>query len=298
MGKLKGHAGGRYSKTWANYFVKFLDAYQDAGFPFWGITTQNEPSMGHVIPGRWQETGWSAQSLNSFIKTDLGPALHENNYQDLKVISLDDQRPFLRDWADVLFSDPVTHQYVDGLGIHWYWNWGFPASIQRKEHDKNPDKFLIATEACNINQNSVLLGDWHSGVKYSLDILENLNNWAIGWVDWNLCLNLEGGPNWVKNFVDSPIIVNATADEFYRQPMYYHMAHFSKFLFEGSVKINFDTSIQVDNLKLFTGKNPDGRLVLVAVNKDPSNIPATILHGNKRFDVVVPSHSIQTYTWA
>ena len=67
-----------------------------------------------------------------------------------------------------------------------------------------------------------------------LYIFKDLNHWVSGWVDWNLALNTEGGPNWVKNFVDSPIIVSAEKDEFYKQPMFYHMGHFrwsSDFLF-------------------------------------------------------------------
>lgn len=47
-----------------------------------------------------------------------------------------------------------------------------------------------------------------------------------GWTDWNIALNMEGGPNWVNNFVDSPIIVNEKKDEFYKQPMFYAMGHF------------------------------------------------------------------------
>jgi glucosylceramidase len=44
---------------------------------------------------------------------------------------------------------------------------------------------------------------------------------VTGWTDWNIALNMEGGPNWVNNFVDSPIIVNEKKDEFYKQPMFY-----------------------------------------------------------------------------
>lgn len=47
-----------------------------------------------------------------------------------------------------------------------------------------------------------------------------------GWTDYNLCLDLQGGPSWVDNYLDAPIIVNATGDEFYKQPMYYFLGHF------------------------------------------------------------------------
>lgn len=64
-----------------------------------------------------------------------------------------------------------------------------------------------------------------------------MNNWVTGWMDWNMALNTEGGPTYVKNYVDSPIIVNKTADEFYKQPTFYAMGHFSKFLRPESVRI-------------------------------------------------------------
>jgi len=56
--------------------------------------------------------------------------------------------------------------------------------------------------------------------------LKDLNHYVAGWTDWNLALDPGGGPNWVKNFVDSPIIVNAKEDVFYKQPTFYSMAHF------------------------------------------------------------------------
>lgn len=55
---------------------------------------------------------------------------------------------------------------------------------------------------------------------------QDLNHYVVGWTDWNLALDQTGGPNWVKNFVDSPVIVDAKRDVFYKQPTFYSMAHF------------------------------------------------------------------------
>ena len=63
-----------------------------------------------------------------------------------------------------------------------------------------------------------------------LDSIQDLNHWVTGWVDWNLALDEVGGPNWSGNFVDAPIIVNETADEFYKQPMYYAMGMYQRLL--------------------------------------------------------------------
>lgn len=68
------------------------------------------------------------------------------------------------------------------------------------------------------------------GETYATNIIENMKNWVSSWIDWNIALDMTGGPNWVNNFVDSPIIVNSVADEFYKQPMFYVLGHFSKFV--------------------------------------------------------------------
>ncbi|KAK8773049.1 hypothetical protein V5799_012418 [Amblyomma americanum] len=101
---------------------------------------------------------------------------------------------------------------------------GFTAATQRdfvkldlgpalEKAGYGPDKLKIMV----IDDNRQVLRQW-PGV--------DLNHWVTGWTDWNLALNTGGGPNWAQNFVDSPIIVNATAQEFYKQPMYYALGHF------------------------------------------------------------------------
>ncbi len=87
-----------------------------------------------------------------------------------------------------------------------------------------------------------------------------------GWVDWNLALDLEGGPNWSGNLVDAPIIVNETSNEFYKQSMYYAMGHFSKYIPEESVRIRLQ---MVDELRLAGTAflRPDGKRVIVLLNR-------------------------------
>lgn len=81
-----------------------------------------------------------------------------------------------------------------------------------------------------------------------------------------MALNPQGGPTYISNFVDSPIIVNATAQEFYKQPMYYAMGHFSKFVSRGSDKI-FASGFNEENVPVTAFKRPDGGRVVVILNK-------------------------------
>ncbi len=76
--------------------------------------------------------------------------------------------------------------------------------------------------------------------------MQDLNHYTSGWTDWNLALNLEGGPNWVNNFVDAPIIVNKTSHEYYKQPFFYALGHFSKFLIPDSVRIQVTANFLID----------------------------------------------------
>ena len=75
------------------------------------------------------------------------------------------------------------------------------------------------------------MGDWERGEKYAQDIAGDLNNYAVGWTDWNAFLDLKGGPNWADNKCDSPILLDVDDTKtFYKQSMYYALAHFSRWV--------------------------------------------------------------------
>ena len=96
---------------------------------------------------------------------------------------------------------------------------------------------------------------------------QNLNHWSTGWVDWNLALDKEGGPNWIKNFVDSPIIVNPETDEFFKQPMYYAIHHFSRFIPRGSVRIDLTTNENPTSLTYIAFETPRNKTVVLIYNR-------------------------------
>ncbi|KAM3728552.1 putative glucosylceramidase [Dirofilaria immitis] len=219
-GTLRGPSNGPYHVTWANHYVKFLEAYKNNGITFWGLTVQNEPVTGVDLSYKWQTMYFNPKTERDFIKNHLGPTLRKSKIgQNISLMIMDDQRSQLPIWADVVLKDKAAAQYVSGIAVHWY-NDFIPASTGFKPFEHSP-----------------LLGDWSRGDMYAHDIIQDLSHWVSGWTDWNLCLDLKGGPNFVKNYVDAPIIVNGTADEFYKQPMFYILGHFSKFIPPGSIRI-------------------------------------------------------------
>ena len=109
-----------------------------------------------------------------------------------------------------------------------------------------------------------MLGDWDRGEKYIHNIIEDLNHWVVGWTDWNLALDLQGGPNWAKNYVDAPIIVDPSQGIFYKQPMYYALGHISRFLVSGSVRIGFTKD---NKLEAVAFKRPDNYIAVILLNR-------------------------------
>uniref|UniRef100_A0A663ELV3 Glucosylceramidase n=1 Tax=Aquila chrysaetos chrysaetos TaxID=223781 RepID=A0A663ELV3_AQUCH len=302
-GTLKGQAGDKYHKTWANYFVRFLDEYAKHNLSFWAVTAENEPSAGLINNYPFQCLGFTAEQQRDFIARDLGPVLANSSHHHIQLIILDDNRLHLPHWAKVVLEDEEAARYVHGIGIHWYLD--FIGPIQDTvvpTHELFPDYFILATEACigaHFWERDVILGCWERGNQYSHSILMNLNHFVAGWTDWNLALDLEGGPNWVKNYVDSPIIVDTSEGIFYKQPMFYHLGHFSKFIPEGSQRVGLIASKESKKMDLeYTAfLRPDGAVVVVVLNRSPQNITFGLADTVGLIAAVAPASSIQTYLW-
>ena len=97
--KGKGYLLPEYYQAWANYFVKFLDAYKAEGIDHWGLTAQNEPVDG-LVPGfTFNCMAWNASTQRDWIVEYLGPSLENAGYSDVKLMIHDDQRPLVPKWA-------------------------------------------------------------------------------------------------------------------------------------------------------------------------------------------------------
>lgn len=163
-----------------------------------------------------------------------------------------------------------------------------------------PSYYLFASEATVMGKPR--LGRWKNGEQYAKDILSDLLHWSVAWVDWNLSLDTEGGPNWVKNWCDSPIIVNTTSGEFYKQPQYYALGHFSKFIPPGSRRIG--TSIKKGwgpwSAKITAGSfvTPDTSVVTIVINEDNKEHAVLIKDSSqkeKQFSYTLSPRSIVTF---
>ncbi|MDP5105692.1 MAG: glycosyl hydrolase family 30, partial [Polaribacter sp.] len=128
--------------------------------------------------------------------------------------------------------------------------------------------------------------------RYARDIIGCLNNWVDGWIDWNMVLDTQGGPNWFKNWCIAPVIVNPETDEVYFTPLYYTMAHFSKFIRPNAQVIGVNNSDK--GLMVTAAENPDGSIAVVVFNENESARNITINLGDKSVNIQLQGQAIQS----
>lgn len=207
-----------YYQTWADYHVKFLELMRDNGIDFWAITTGNEPLNGvsAFLFIKFMSLGWLPTDQGKWVAENLGPSLRKSSLAAVKILAGDDQRYTLPWWFTRMYEAyPDSRKFVDGHAVHWYWDKYASANLLDRTHANYPEKLIIATEACSGDkpweEHRPLLGYWPRCEDYIVDIIEDLNHHVNAWIDWNILLDEAGGPNYVDNFVDSPMVINTTS---------------------------------------------------------------------------------------
>lgn len=259
-----------YYQTWADYHVRYLELMHESNFSFWAISTGNEPLNGVMFPEfvHFMSLGWTPKDQGKWVSENLGPSLRKSSTVfNVKVLAGDDQRYTFPWWFEKMYDEsPEVAKYVDGFAVHWYADKYLGPKQLDKAALKYPDKFIIATEACSGDKpwdvHKPLLGFWQRAEDYITDIIEDMNHYVSAWTDWNLILDQHGGPNYARNFVDAPIVMNIT--EFYKQPIFYAIGHFSRFIIPDSVRIYSKPSHRFIQSTAF--QRPDGYVVVILYN--------------------------------
>lgn len=316
----KAYVGGKllpeYNDAYALFFSKYLEAYKNEGIDIWGITVVNEP---HGNGNNWESMHFSPKEMTDFVVNHLGPKLEVDGKGDINIFGYDQNRAGLKEWVDEMYRDELSSKYYNGTAIHWYESTYevFPEDLQYAHH-KAPNKYLIETEGCidaevpkwqddawYWKKEATDWGwDWapedqkylhpkYAPVnRYARDIIGCLNNWVDGWVDWNMVLNKQGGPNWFKNWCVAPIIVDENKDEVYLTPIYYTLMHFSRFIRPQAKIIEIENSNK--NLIVTAAKNPDGTIAVVLFNENTNAESVSLELGDRKSKFRISPQSIQT----
>ena len=280
-----------FRQSWANYYIKFIQAYEKAGIPVWGLSVQNEPMARQT----WESCIFTAEEERDFIKGYLGPALQKAGMGNKKLIAWDHNRDLIYQRASTVLDDPEAAKYVWGIGYHWYETWtGSAMQFENLKRVKEtyPKTNLIFTEGTVEKFNLDKLGDWSLGEKYGHSMVNDFNAGAVGWTDWNVLLDEKGGPNHVGNFCYAPVIADTRDGSIHYVNSYYYIGHFSKFIRPGAKRIA--SSSNRDVLQTTAFLNPDGKVVVVVLNTSDKKMPFKLWVKGKAAEATSWEHSIMT----
>jgi glucosylceramidase len=272
-----------YYEVYANYFVKYIQKMNEEGISITAITPQNEP----LHPGNDPSMFMSAQQQAIFIKNHLGPAIAKAQL-NTKIIIYDHNcdRP---DYPLAILNDTEANTYVDGSAFHLY---AGDISAMSIVHDAFPNKNLYFTE-----QYTGTSGTFDGDLKWHMKnvIIGSMRNWSKVALEWNLANYAHFGPHTPGGCTTCKggLTIN-NSDSIERNVGYYIIAHASKFVPPGSVRI---ASTQNGNLYSVAFKTPDGKKVLILENDGETNEVSTIRFNQQSFSVQLEGGSVATFIW-
>ncbi|MDP4262767.1 MAG: glycoside hydrolase [Bacteroidota bacterium] len=272
----------QYYGVYAQYFVKYIQAMKAKGITIDAITIQNEPQYGGNNPSMVM----SATQEADFIKNNLGPAFQTAGITT-KIIVWDHNcdNP---NYPITILNDAAARQYVNGSAFHLY---GGDISALTTVHNAYPDKQVYFTEEWT-GANASFGGDlqWH----LQNVIIGSMRNWSKVALEWNLANDPAYNPHTPGGCTECKGAVTINGSSYTRNVGYYNIAHASKFVPAGSVRIASNNIGSITNAAF---KTPAGKKVVVAVNTGTSMYNFNIRFNGKWISASLPAGGAGTYTW-
>ncbi|MEW6652082.1 MAG: glycoside hydrolase family 30 beta sandwich domain-containing protein [Bacteroidota bacterium] len=269
-----------FYSAYAKYFVKYIQQMKAEGIRIDAITIQNEPLHGGNNPSMLMQA--AEQAL--FIKKFLGPAFVSNNI-DTKII-IYDHNADRTDYPITVLNDSEAKKYIDGSAFHLY---AGSISDLSKVHLAHPDKSIYFTE-----QWIGAPGNFAQDLKWHIKnlFIGGTLNWCRNVIEWNLASDPNLRPHTVGGCTQCLGAITLNGNTVTRNPAYYIIAHASKFIRPGSVRI---ASTYLNNLPNAAFKTPDGRTVLLVLNDTQSVQIFKIKAGTNTYSSILNAGSVGTY---
>jgi glucosylceramidase len=281
-GKLK----PEYRQAWADYFIRYVQEFEQEGLSIWGLTVQNEP----LATQTWDSCIYSGEEERDFVRDFLGPTLQKAGMLGrIKLLVWDHNRDLLYERARVVYDDPAASQYVWGAAFHWYVGDHFE-NVQLT-HDAYPDKHLLFSEGSQ--EGGPHHDAWEVGERYGQSLIQDLNHWTTAWIDWNLLLDQRGGPNHAGNYCSAPLMADQSKGSLYYHSSYYYIGQISRFVRPGAQRIISASTL--DELETTAFLNVDGQIALVVMNRSDRVQEFSIRYDDLSAMAVSPAHSITTF---
>lgn len=270
-----------YYESYARYLVKYVQGMQGHGIEIDAITVQNEP----LHPGNNPSLLMPARAQAAFVKNHLGPAFKKANLHT-KIIIYDHNadRP---DYPIGILNDQEAAQYIDGSAFHLY---GGEIEALSEVHEAHPDKNLYFTE-----QWIGAPGDFPKNLNWHTRqlIIGASRNWSKTVLEWNLAADPNQDPHTDRGGCDRCLgAITIDGNRVTRNPAYYIIAHASKFVRPGSVRIGTNLP---ENLPNVAFRTPEGEIVIIVLNDSKADQSFTLAHDTKAVPAFLKPGAVGTY---
>jgi glucosylceramidase len=271
----------QFYSVYAQYFVKYLQQMKNEGITIDAITPQNEP----LHPGNNPSLLMTAVQQTQFIKNHLGPAFVAAAL-NTKIICYDHNadRP---DYPLTVLADADARQYVNGSAFHLY---AGDISALSQVHHAYPDKHIYFTE-----QYTASNGDFGGDLKWHIKnvIIGSMRNWSRNALEWNLANDPNFGPHTQGGCTTCKGALTI-GSAITRNVAYYIIAHASKFLPPGTLRISTTMTSSLPNAAF---KTPSGKKVLIVLNESNTASTFAIKFHGKTATAIMPAGSVGTFVW-
>ena len=282
---IKGSLRPAAYPAYARYFQRYLDAYTAEGVPIYALTIQNEP---HYEPGDYPGMRVPPEARAAFIGSYLGPLL-KTSHPDVRILDWD------HNWDEpqsplAVLADPKAAPYIAGVAWHCY---NGKPEAQGPVHDAHPNKETWFSECSG--------GEWSPGWNEALPwmagaLVQTTRFWSKGVLFWNLALDENHGPH-LGGCGDcrGVVTIDSVTGAITRNIEYYVLGHASRFVRQGAVRI--ESGPPVDGLDDVAFRNPDGSVVLIAVNRGTGPKSFAVEQGGRSFSYTLATGSVATFVW-
>ncbi|MEQ1606613.1 MAG: glycoside hydrolase family 30 beta sandwich domain-containing protein [Pyrinomonadaceae bacterium] len=277
-GSLKPDLYGVY----ADYFVKYLKQMKLQGIKIDTVTPQNEPLHGGNNPSMLM----TSLEQTNFIKNHLGPALERAGLKTKLVIY--DHNCDKPEYPIEVLNDPEANRFIDGSAFHLY---GGDISAMTKVHNAHPDKNLYFTEQYTSSN-----GDFGGDLKWHIKnvVIGATRNWSRNALEWNLATDEYFRPHTNLGCHVCKGALTIVKGQIIRNVSYYIIAHASKFIPPGSVRIGSNIVGDLNNVAF---KTPEGKRVLIVENDGTTDVMFNINFNGKFATTSLFAGAVGTYVW-
>jgi glucosylceramidase len=288
----------KYYDALARYYLRYLQEYEKNGITVDYLSLFNEPGVYTKIP---------YDHIRTLLRDHVGPLLERSGLRTKIMLSEASERDEAYRNYPIVLDDPAARRYVAVAPYHGY-DFKDYAEIA-KLHEKYQDIPLWMTEVCYAydagTPKSVSLPryEFEDGDFWGTQIFNDLEAYASAWIYWNMILDEKGGP-WSVSYVHGNpnpnvqhpvVIVDRQAKKSTYTGLYYYLAHFSKFVRPGAVRIK--TSGSQDGIRAMAFRRPDGGIVLEVMNSRKEDADTAVSWHERVIQLKLPAVSITTALW-